>query len=84
METKKLNLTPIQELMHDLTYANGYHIEDISTMFRKVAIELALHAFNQRKYEDCVNMDIENHIYELDRFADAFDEVNKKYIESNK
>lgn len=77
----ELDLSPIQELMHNFTYNKGYHIGDLSTLFRKMAIELAKGAFIQYRCDEYMDASVGDYVHALECFTDAMDRIDEVYKE---
>lgn len=75
MEAKELNLEPVREFIHDLTYDGGYHPEELSTLFRKMAIEFSLLAFFKNAEESILMEPIINYVETLNVLANTFDKI---------
>lgn len=83
MKTKNLNLDPFKDFLHNHTYNNGLHIEELSALFRKIAIEYSILSLFRFEEEAIISKNMQDHLYILGCFADALDEIYENY-KSNK
>lgn len=76
MEAKELNLDELRNFIHHTTCDNGgVHLEELSSTFRKIAIELSLLSVKVYETEKILDSNLEYYLYILSYLADTFDKI---------